>query len=367
MTGRVVLVVGPPLAGVGGVVAGLASALPDHVVTEPVGLAAHGPPDVVLVVVSAVAPMTRTDWHLAERAAEDTHLVIGVVTKIDAHRRWRAVLAANRASAAGWCAGRPPMPWVGVAAAPNLGEPDLVALVDLLAAHLAEPDLDARKELHRSMVRRRRSGPGPAAVELKGELLRARLRLVRFVRERGSSLRAELREEASAVTRGGTGRFEARVREAAALYLRDVDAEIMRVVAEHAVDERRAAGSPTHPNLPPELSRPSTDRRLEGRLMAVLGVGFGLGIALAGSRLAAGMGSGPSLLGVAAGFAIGLALVVWVVRTRALLHERALLDRWVTEVTAALRWHGESVVVERLHEAEVAWARQRAGPRRLSG
>jgi hypothetical protein len=95
---------------------------------------------------------------------------------------------------------------------------------------------------------------------------------------------------------------------------------------------------------------------LEGQLVAVLGVGFGTGIALACSRLLAGLVPGSSALGWAAGAAAGLALVVWVVRARGLLHDRALLDRWVVEVAGALRWHAEAMVAERLLIAESHWA-----------
>ena len=93
--------------------------------------------------------------------------------------------------------------------------------------------------------------------------------------------------------------------------------------------------------------------------MTVLGVGFGLGIALASSRLLAGLAPGLAVAGMAAGAVAGLALVVWVVRVRGLLHDRALLDRWVTEVASTLRWHGEATVAERLLFAESEWAKAR--------
>jgi hypothetical protein len=88
--------------------------------------------------------------------------------------------------------------------------------------------------------------------------------------------------------------------------------------------------------------------------MTVLGLGFGLGIALASSRLLAGVAPGLSAAGSAAGAVAGLALVVWVVRARGLLHDRALLDRWVGEVAATLRYRGEAMVAERLLGAESA-------------
>jgi hypothetical protein len=57
-----------------------------------------------------------------------------------------------------------------------------------------------------------------------------------------------------------------------------------------------------------------------------------------------------------------------VVRARGLLHDRALLDRWVTEVAATLRWHGEAMLAERLLDVESGWSARRSwrasdGPR----
>jgi hypothetical protein len=368
--GQVVLVVGPQLAGVDGVVVALGRELPDHVVVGLDGPPAHRPPDAVLAVLSAVAPLTRTDWDLIERAAAGADLVIAVVSKIDAHRGWRAVMEVDRALVAGWNTRRRSMPWVGVAAAPDLGEPRLGELVLLLRDSLAAPGLDRRNDLRRNEFRIQanstrateagRRSPGADAIELRSVLQRTRLRLVGFVRDRCSALRAELREDASSVPVGGSGRFEAGVRSRAVRFLADLDDEITHAVgdaaAELAVDEHAIARlRPAGRHDPPDLSRsPSSSRRLEGRLMAVLGVGFGLGIALASSRLLAGLARGPSLLGLAVGGAVGLALVVWVVRVRGLLHDRALLDRWVTEVAATLRWHGEAVVAERLLAAESA-------------
>jgi hypothetical protein len=49
---------------------------------------------------------------------------------------------------------------------------------------------------------------------------------------------------------------------------------------------------------------------------------------------------------------VGLAVTVWVVGIRGLLHDRAVLDRWVTEVTAALRATLEQLVATRVLAAE---------------
>ncbi|EUA43165.1 hypothetical protein I552_7906 [Mycobacterium xenopi 3993] len=52
-------------------------------------------------------------------------------------------------------------------------------------------------------------------------------------------------------------------------------------------------------------------------------------MALTVSRLLANLAPGLTAAGVVACVAIGLAVTVWVVGTRGLLHDRAVLDRWV--------------------------------------
>jgi hypothetical protein len=187
-----------------------------------------------------------------------------------------------------------------------------------------------------------------------------RLRLHRFVRDGCSQLRAELRYAASTVGVGGSEGFETLVAAKARAFHAEVADEITLAV-EVAATELGMAGlaipsEPVRSLKPPDVNRtPSSSRRLEGRLMTVLGLGFGLGIALASSRLLAGVAPpGLSAAGSAAGAAAGLALLVWVVRARGLLHDRALLDRWVGEVAATLRYRGEGMVAERLLGAESA-------------
>lgn len=348
--GRVVLVVGPPLAGVGGVAAALRARLPEVGVVETDGLAGRAP-DAVLAVFSAAAPLTRSDWASVERAAARTGRVIGVVSKIDAHRGWRDVVAADRACVAGWDGRYGATPWLGVAAAPGLGEPLVDELVDVLRDELERRPLPVR----RSRAVRARSGPDPA--EVRRVLAGARLRLLRVVRDESATLRTELRDAAAEVGVGGSAGFEALVTAEARRFHARLADEVDRVVDDAAAGLGLTA-TPAPPLLePPDTSRTTTSsRRLEGQLVAVLGVGFGTGIAVACSRLLAGLVPGSSALGWAAGAAAGLALVVWVVRARGLLHDRALLDRWVVEVAAALRWHAEAMVAERLLIAESHWA-----------
>ena len=93
--------------------------------------------------VSAIAPLTESDCALVDLAANYTDLVVGVVSKIDAHRNWREVLAADRALLAARAPRYQQVPWVGAAAAPDLGEPRLDELVGLLRQRLADPDVSA--------------------------------------------------------------------------------------------------------------------------------------------------------------------------------------------------------------------------------
>ena len=86
--------------------------------------------------------------------------------------------------------------------------------------------------------------------------------------------------------------------------------------------------------------------------MMLVGAGFGLGVALTLSRLLADLTPGLTVAGAVACAAIGLALTVWVVGTRGLLRDRALLDRWVGEATAQLQSAVEQLVATRVLAAE---------------
>ena len=136
----VVLVTGPWLAGTTSLIAALRERMPEHDLRRGRRPAARRCARAVVFVVSAVAPLTESDCALLDLAAADTDLVIGVVSKIDAHRAWRDVLAADRALLAAHApALRAMVPWVGVAAAPDLGEPMLDELVDCCASGSAIP------------------------------------------------------------------------------------------------------------------------------------------------------------------------------------------------------------------------------------
>jgi hypothetical protein len=347
----VIAVVGSPSAGVSSLAAALTEQLPDHTVVENSGAA-----DAVVVVASAVAPLADSDVDLIERAATGTDLVIGAVSKIDAHRGWRDVQAADRALLARRDERYRQVPWVGVAAAPDLGEPDVDELVRTLVGCLAQPD---------RLPRARQPSRSADAIAVRGEIQRARLTLTYFVRRRCAEISADLRAEAAELPRGGVARFGDGVRDAVADFGAELDSVVDDAIGEigstPALTSRRASAGPP-PQLP--LPRPSS-RRLETRLMLVLGGGFGLGVALTLGRLTTQLGPGSGLIGLVVGGSVGLLLTIWVVGIRGVLHDRALMDRWVGEVIATLRSSGEETVARRMLDAEIAFTVQlRAHDRR---
>jgi hypothetical protein len=94
--------------------------------------------------------------------------------------------------------------------------------------------------------------------------------------------------------------------------------------------------------------------------MMVFGAVFGLGVALTLSRVVSGLlsrlqpGLNPPIVaaGIAVCVALGLAMTVWVVNIRSLLSDRAVLDRWVGDVTSSLRSVLEQMVASRILLAE---------------
>jgi hypothetical protein len=362
--GHVIAVVGPESAGVTSLVEVLAESLPEHAVVE--GCAA-GTPDAVVFVTSAVAPLVDSDLDLIERASARTDLVIAAVSKIDAHRRWREVLAADRALAVRRDERHRGTAWVGVAAAPDLGDPDVTELVGALRARLAEPDLATRNQAraHRAA---RLHGDRPSrsvdALAIRVGIQRARLTLVYLARRRCARLGEELRAQAAGLARGTAPRMQDAVRTAAADFVAEVDQAIELAVADFVrtlgLTPPGRPAPPPSPRLPEP--RPSSPR-LESRLMVVLGGGFGLGVAVTLSRLLSQLGHGFEAVGLLAGGVAGLLLTLWVVGIRAVLHDRALMDRWVGDVATTLRGCAEEMIARRLLEAEIAVSGRAVPPR----
>lgn len=386
----VVLVTGPWLAGVSGVVIALRERLPQRFV-ESSDLAIGDAPMAVVFVVSAAAPMTESDCTLLDAAAEHTDAVVGVVSKIDVHRTWHEVLTANRDRLAAHAPRYGLVPWVGVTAAPEVGRPQVDELVAIIQGQLADSDLarrnrlrawesrlhsvgqrfdrdvegagrqarvDALREERSAALRQRRQSRSDSTIALRGQIQQARVRLTYFARNRSASVRSELQHEIADLPRKQIAGFEARTRDR----VEGVVAEVDEGTATHLAEVAEAMG--VLGQLPPADKPPAVEfsapplksRRLENRLMVLLGFGFGLGVALTLSRFVAGLAPrfAPGVVagGIAACVFIGLVMAFVVVHTRALLADRAVLDRWTEEVTAALRSATEQLVATRVLMAD---------------
>uniref|UniRef100_A0A5Q5CA01 Uncharacterized protein n=1 Tax=Mycobacterium sp. (strain JLS) TaxID=164757 RepID=A0A5Q5CA01_MYCSJ len=384
-----VLVTGPWLAGVSSLIAVLRDRLPEVSFVEADELPAGSAPVAVVFAVSAVSALAGSDCELLDLAADHTDCVIGVVTKIDVHLDWREVMAADRELLGAHRRRYAALPWVGVAAAPDHGDPMVDDLVDLLRDTLGDPAVLRRNrlrawesQLEKVVARYRADGEGAdrharvsalraqrdeirrarrveksqRAIALRSQIQQARVQLTYFARNRCASVRGELQEDIAELGRRRLDAFEQTVRGRAAEVMTEVDegvtTHLTAVAADLHLDD---VPSPPQPIPVPDLPGPSLrSRRLETRLMMLLGAGFGLGVALAVSRLFSGVDPGLTVAGVLAGAAAGLAVAVWVVGIRGLLHDRGVLDRWVADVTATLRSAAEEAVATRVLAAEAA-------------
>jgi hypothetical protein len=383
----VVLVTGPWLAGVSSVVAALSERLPEHTFIESTDLAPGEAPTAVVFVVSASAALTESDCAQLDAATADTDAVVGLVSKIDVHRTWRDVLAADRDVLTAHALRYRDVPWVGAAALPERGEPQVDDLVAAVRDQLADTDLprrnrlrawesrlqavadrydrdadgagrrarvEALREQRSGILRQRRLSKSERTIALRSQTQQARVQLSYFARNRCASVRSELQEDVTGLPRRQLPAFEAYTRGR----IDEVTAEVEEGTNTHlagvakslglAVDPPGRAALPTIEIPAPQLK----SRRLETRLMMLVGAGFGLGVALTLSRLVADLAPGLTVAGAVACAAIGLALTVWVVGTRGLLRDRALLDRWAGEATAQLRSALEQLVATRVLAAE---------------
>jgi hypothetical protein len=153
------------------------------------------------------------------------------------------------------------------------------------------------------------------------------------------------------MSRRRLSKFEPYVRSRADEVVDEVDEGITTHLGDAAEELELSAPPVPSPPAVPEVSEPPLkSRRLETPLMMILGAGFALGVALVVMRLFAGLA--PQL--TIAGGLVGLVLTLWVVRIRGLRHDRAALDRWVTDVTSTLRAAVEERVVTRVLAAESA-------------
>jgi hypothetical protein len=387
----VVLVTGPWMAGVTGVVAALGERLPQHKFVESTDLGPGDAPIAVVFVVSAVAQLTESDCVLLDGAAEHTDAVVGVVSKIDVHRNWRDMLTANHDALAAYAPRYGQVPWVGAAAAPDLGEPVVDDLIETISAQLADSDIarrnrlrawesrlqnvaqridrdaegagrrvrvDALREERSTALRQRRESKSERTITLRGQVQQARVQLSYFARNRCSSVRSELQEDIAGLSRRKIPEFEAythkrvdevvtEVSEGTTTHLADVTAVMGVPVALPAVEKLPTV------EIPPT---PLKSRRQETWLLMLLGAGFGLGVALTLGRLVSGLasrlGPGLSIAGAVGCVAIGLAVTFLVIHLRGLLRDRSLLDRWAGDVTSSLRSVVEELVATRVLVAE---------------
>lgn len=361
----VILVVGPPSAGSSAVLSRLRERLPGQRFVP--ALAAGQAPILVVFVVSAVAPVTRSDCALADQLSRCTAARIGVVAKIDDHRDWRAVLDADRDALGTFT-------WVGAAAAPRLGPPQVDDLVGAVAAALADAELasanrrrawqahlgaalareqqriaEAReraetlRQRREALVGARRHARAAHAVARRERIARVRLDLTADTRRRCVALHTELTAHAAQADRRALDVLARRVPEACAT----------------AFAELRAGAGPGPDARDVDLdipARPVPRRRLETQLMTVLGAGFGLGVAWALTRLVTGVAPQATVAAVLTGLVAGAAITVWVVRARALLHDRAEMQRWIGQATQSLRAAAEIEVAEQVLALEAALA-----------
>ncbi len=387
----VVLVTGPWMAGVTGVATALGERLPEHKFVESTDLQPGEAPMAVVFVVSAAAELTESDCALLDAASEHTDMVVGVVSKIDVHRAWQDVLDANRDMLAAHAPRYGQVPWIGTAAAPELGEPQVDQLVEVVSGQLGVFDVERRNRLRAwesrlrtvaqrfdrdadsagrqarvgalreersTALRERRQSKSERTITLRGQIQQARVQLSHFAVNRCSSVRGELQEDAARLPRRNIAGFEAHARGRAA----EVVSEVYEGTTTHLDGVARELDLPIE--LPPVELLPTVDaappplksRRQETWLMMLLGAGFGVGVALTLSRLVAGvdrrLDPAVEIAGAVACVAVGLAVTFLVVNLRALLRDRGLLDRWVGDLTSSLRSVSEELVATRVLAAE---------------
>jgi hypothetical protein len=235
----------------------------------------------------------------------------------------------------------------------------LQTVIDRYESDAAGSDRQARVTALRKnrddILRGRRLSKSERTIALRSQIQQARVQLTYFARNRCTSVRAELQEDASNMGRRRLGQFEGYVRTRAEEVMEEVDEGITTHLGDVATELGLSAPVPPLPLAAPEVSQPPLkSRRLETQLTTILGAGFGFGVALAVTRLFAGLAPGLTIAGLVAGGLVGLLLTVWVVGIRGLLQDRAVLDRWVTDVTATLRSAVEERVATRVLAAETA-------------
>ena len=344
-----ILVIGPTCSGVTSVADRLGERFRAYQVVEQLSPGEH--PAAVVFVVSAAAPMNESDARLLAAAAVHTDAVVAAVSKIDVHRRWPWTLEINRALLTGYADRYTRLAWVGVAADPHIGQVRVDKLAEEVRAVLAR-----QVDSPRNPLRPREFQARPRSVRslvVRSKVQQSRVHISGQVRAMCTALRTDLRNDAAEVTRREVDEFCSRVHRRAADVAAEVDASLTGQLADLADGiELSAPPCPPLESYLPRFFRP----RLENRLSNLLSAGFGLGAALTLGRLLADFAPSRAPTVIAGALVAGIALTVWVIRTRRLLAERAALDRWVTEVTAGLRAAVEERALIRLVAVESALA-----------
>ncbi|MFN8228593.1 MAG: hypothetical protein U0R18_17955 [Mycobacterium sp.] len=342
----IVLVCGPPRAGVTAVADALRDALSGVDVVEPAGLRPGNAPAVVVFVVSAAARLATSDCLVLDGVldAVSADRVVGVVSKVDAHRAWRDTVVASRSR-------YPTLSWLGVTAAPQLGERRIGELVDAVRLRLSEPPKMLPGKLIGAQSLPPRGSP------LRGRTQQARVQLGALVRRRSAELRGELTDAGAALTRDRRTDFPAIVQ----LRLERAAADVDDAVTEHLgalAAELALPDEPSPPSIDPPLPAgpAAASGALESRLTVLLGAGFGFGVAVTFGRFVADLLPDHAALGALPGLLVGAGLTGWMVSARRLLAERVAMQRWAASAVDAWRGAVDEAVALRIMAAERAWS-----------
>ncbi|HUO39732.1 MAG TPA: hypothetical protein VMU34_18675 [Mycobacterium sp.] len=385
-TGDTVLVTGPWLAGSTSIAAALRRRIPGRSFAEVDELPAGESPVAVVFVTPAVAPLSESDCALLDTAAANTDLVIGAVSKIDAYDNWRDVLAADRKTVTTHDPRYRDVAWVGVAAAPEQGEPALDELVESLKRGLDDAGLARRnrlrtwqnrlreavrrhdddvagvgrearmatlREQRSEMQQRRQLTESEQIVALRGRINRAQDQLTDFARHRCMSVQGELQEDAGTVTRRRLPSFENYVGNRVGEVAGEVDAGITKQLADLATELGLTQPDDAPPPRLPERSSPTLPSRRLRTVMVIVGAVVGLCAAVAVIRVVPQLSPPYYTAAVlAAGVVLGIGVAGWAGRVRGVQKDRAVVRRWVDEVIDEFRRSLQSYVTERVRSAE---------------
>jgi len=195
-----------------------------------------------------------------------------------------------------------------------------------------------------------------AVVQVRAQSQLARVQLSAQARAMCAALRTDLGREAAELSPRGLGAFEDRVRQESLRVSTEFDERVSRRLADLAQTAGTpAAGLIDHPGPAGDTRLPMRrSPRLENRLTALLGVGFGFSVSLTTGRLVGDLRPDwTSAAGVGCG-ALGLVLTLWVVGARRLLTERAATERGIVDAVGSLRVAMEERLLTRVLALESA-------------